>query len=120
MSQVEIPLPPRRHGIFLYRLWASTTTLIYLGITTRLYQRLIEHYERKTWAAEITRITIEQFPTWDEAVTAEVMALASEAPRENKRGLPSNQFIDRALLIVPRIHPKRRQQINAEARRALQ
>lgn len=67
----------------LYRHYDADGALLYVGTTARHLTRLVEHMRVSGWSEEIATITIEHFPTREEARTAERMAIRTENPRHN-------------------------------------
>ena len=55
-----------------------------MGISLRLWKRVEEHLREQGWAGEIDTMTIERFPSADDAAEAEVIAIKTEKPLYNK------------------------------------
>lgn len=70
----------------LYRLYDEGGDLLYVGISTRPFQRVKEHKGDKTWWLEVASQTFTHYHTRAEASAAELEAIRSEAPRYNKAG----------------------------------
>lgn len=67
----------------LYRLFTSSGTLLYIGITDRGPQRWTEHARSKSWFGAVSRFEIERLPTREHLAEAERRAIASERPLYN-------------------------------------
>ena len=67
----------------LYRHFDADGVLLYVGITRRINKRLAEHLRSSHWLGQVTQITIERFPSRDEAVIAERNAIVNEMPLFN-------------------------------------
>jgi predicted GIY-YIG superfamily endonuclease len=67
----------------LYRLYARSGTLLYIGIANRVLRRLSEHAREKPWWGEVANITFETHPDRQAAENAERAAIQSEQPRYN-------------------------------------
>lgn len=67
----------------LYRAFDSDDALLYVGATTKPGQRLYAHGHDKDWWTEVDRITLEHFPTREDAFAAESQAIDLEQPRYN-------------------------------------
>ena len=76
----------RRHSVqqtALYRHFDAEGILLYIGIALSPVQRLRKHRDESTWFDRIASITIERFPTREEAKQAESVAIKSERPLFN-------------------------------------
>ena len=67
----------------LYRYFSKDSTLLYVGISTQVIRRLLQHQITKEWASKITTITLTTYPTLGEAMVAEIEAIESEHPLHN-------------------------------------
>lgn len=67
----------------LYRHFNGEGQLLYVGISLSAIQRLGQHKEHSDWFESITRVTIEQFDTREEALEAERSAIFRERPLHN-------------------------------------
>lgn len=74
--------------VALYRLF-SPAELLYVGITDNLKVRFRQHRAKKAWWPEVTRKTVEWYPTRAEARAAELTAIRTEDPRHNVEGVPA-------------------------------
>lgn len=73
----------------LYRHFNLEGELLYVGISLSALNRLAKHKSSSHWFNEITNVTIQKFSTKEEAVAAEIEAIAKENPRHNiKRPQP--------------------------------
>ncbi len=67
----------------LYRHFDAAGDLLYVGISLSAVSRLSQH-KNSAWFAEIKRVEIEHYPTRDEALDMEALAIRNENPRYNK------------------------------------
>lgn len=67
----------------LYRHFDKDGGLLYVGISLSAVARLVQHKKTAGWADLIATITIEVFPTREEALMAEGVAILRERPRYN-------------------------------------
>ena len=67
----------------LYRMFNRDSSLLYVGISMSFGKRLRQHKKEKDWYQEITHITLQHFPTRDDAAVAETKAIKSEKPIHN-------------------------------------
>ena len=67
----------------LYRHRDRNGTLLYVGISLSVAQRLAQHASTAHWFAEVTQVDIEWLPTRDAALAAERRAIQTEHPRCN-------------------------------------
>jgi hypothetical protein len=67
----------------LYRHFDANGTLLYVGISLSAIGRLQAHKGSSHWSNNIARVTIENFPTREMALAAEVRAIQSERPLHN-------------------------------------
>lgn len=73
----------RHQPTTLYRIFDANGRLIYVGQSQRMGFRMQTH-ERSSWWFELAaRIEIEEFPTRDAAMAAEVIAIQEEQPAFN-------------------------------------
>jgi hypothetical protein len=70
----------------LYRHFDEYGRLLYVGVSLRSLQRLLQHREKCEWFDLIHSITIERWPTRELALIAEKQAIRNEHPYFNKRG----------------------------------
>lgn len=68
----------------LYRHYNNAGQLLYVGVSLSTIARLIEHKTTAPWFKQITRVTIERFPTRIAAERAEIIAIRDEQPQWNK------------------------------------
>jgi predicted GIY-YIG superfamily endonuclease len=88
VSTALVALPTKLHA--LYRFYDRTDVLLYVGITMDLGSRMKQHKRDKPWWAGVANITVEHFPTRDEALAAEKRAIKEEGPLYNDQ---HNQFV---------------------------
>lgn len=67
----------------LYRFYDASGRLLYVGIAGNPGRRFNEHSRDKGWWANVTRSTMEHFPTREEALWAEEVAIKVEHPAHN-------------------------------------
>ena len=67
----------------LYRHFDAAGRLLYVGISLSAVARLSQHMDGSSWADEIKSMTIERFPTRQEAHEAERQAIRDENPAHN-------------------------------------
>ena len=67
----------------LYRHFDESRTLLYVGISLSTFNRLSQHRDHSDWFKSITNVTIEHFPTREEAMAAERQSIKSENPKFN-------------------------------------
>lgn len=82
-SPDPIPLPSTITQ--LYRHFDDQGTLLYVGISFSAIIRLYQH-KSSHWFNSIANVTIENFPTREAAIDAEIMAIQTEEPRFNISG----------------------------------
>ena len=69
----------------VYRAWASDGTLLYVGATSNIGQRVNDHHaRRRPWCAEGVRFMVLTYATRDEAFTEETRAIREEHPLWNR------------------------------------
>lgn len=67
----------------LYRFYDREDRLLYVGITGNLPSRQQQHEGSQPWWQEVARMTVEHFPTREDARAAEQAAIDAEAPLHN-------------------------------------
>ena len=67
----------------LYRHFDERGKLLYVGVSLSTIQRLAQHKHHSHWFNSIEKITIEQFPSREEALDAEKIAIQKEDPLHN-------------------------------------
>jgi hypothetical protein len=72
----------------LYRHFDSEGQLLYVGISISALERYKQHSGTE-WFPSVSQITVEHFPTREEAAKAEVLAIKTEKPKFNIRHLNS-------------------------------
>ena len=68
--------------VWLYRLFCGQQ-LLYVGISSRLSQRLVSH-RSKPWGGAVDRIELQRFATRAEGFAAERAAILAEKPVHNR------------------------------------
>lgn len=68
---------------FLYRMYDEDGVLLYVGISRQPLARLTQHEDMKSWWARVVNISLEKFPTRQEALAAEADAITAEEPVYN-------------------------------------
>lgn len=86
----------------VYRHFDKSGRLLYVGYSADPFKRTCGHMSKASWALEIASITIEWFPSGEEALAAEKKAIKTECPRENVKDMPDDLFKPRRD-IKPRI-----------------
>jgi len=74
------------NGCYLYRHFDNDKNLLYVGISLSVATRLMQHRQNSGWFDRISLVTVEKFPSREEALKAEVEAIKSENPRFNIQG----------------------------------
>lgn len=72
---------------YSYRLWSADGTLLYVGITSDVYNRIRSH-ERSIsaeWFNEVARASVRRHPNRDEAAKAEHKDYWTHRPKGNGR-----------------------------------
>lgn len=77
-------MPEQDTRTTLYRHYDKDGVLLYVGISLCQAMRLNQHSYDAEWFADIANVTLEQFPTRQEAEQAEIKAIQSEKPLHNK------------------------------------
>ena len=67
----------------LYRHFDERENLLYVGVSLSTIQRLAQHRYHSHWFNSISKVTIEQFPSREEALEAERTAIQKEEPLHN-------------------------------------
>ena len=69
----------------LYRFYAMSGALLYVGITSNPDARFKQHAADKAWWPDVARKTVCQYPSRAEAADAEARAIRDEQPIHNKQ-----------------------------------
>ena len=90
----------------LYRHFDEWDNLLYVGVSLSTIQRLSQHKSHSHWFNNISKITIENFPSREEVLKAERIAIQKEAPLHNialkKRDFPEGvKFINPWRIYTP-------------------
>lgn len=67
----------------LYRHFSADGTLLYIGVSARIPQRIKEHAKHSFWWKDVTRIEIEHFDDRKSVLEAERLAIINEKPLHN-------------------------------------
>lgn len=67
----------------LYRHFGAGGDLLYVGISLNAFFRLHQHNKGSRWMEKVASLTIENFPTREEALEAETIAIRMEKPKYN-------------------------------------
>lgn len=67
----------------VYRLFASGSRLLYVGVTGNIKARFAEHAATQPWWPDVARKTATWYPSRDEALQAESVAIRDERPLHN-------------------------------------
>lgn len=68
----------------LYRHYGADGDLLYVGISINAIARLSRHRTQAKWFALVRTVTIEPFPTREQALEAEARAIREERPSHNR------------------------------------
>jgi GIY-YIG catalytic domain len=77
------PTPPTTGRTQLYRHFDKDGRLLYVGVSISALQRLAQHQTSSAWVPTIAKILVEAYPTREEALEAEVIAIRRERPMFN-------------------------------------
>lgn len=81
-EQTLRPIPAPIPGtVWLYRLFSADSRLLYIGVTVNIPARISKH--RRTYGELLSHWTVEGFQNREEALRAERVAIAAEAPAFN-------------------------------------
>ena len=67
----------------LYRHFDANNNLLYIGVSSRISQRIKEHSIHSSWWKNVSKITLEHFETRKEVLEAERNAIIAEQPKHN-------------------------------------
>lgn len=71
---------------WLYKMYNSERTLLYVGVTSNAWVRLEGHMkEKKSWTDNISSITWQRYPDKPSALEAETKSIVTELPVYNIR-----------------------------------
>ena len=68
----------------LYRFYDSLGSLLYIGITSNITSRLVQHERAQPWWRLVARVEVEHHSNRAAALSAEQAAIYAESPRFNK------------------------------------
>jgi len=93
------PDKPSEDGQFiLYRLYDEAGRLLYVGITGRGPQRLVEHYRDKEWFSLVTHVEFERYFTREEVLRREKQQIQMFGPVFNVQHNPDSGFSSERML----------------------
>ena len=86
----------------LYRHFDERGNLLYVGVSLSTIQRLAQHRYHSHWFNSISKVTIEQFPSREEALNAERTAIQKEEPLHNValKNISRNDFLYHKLRVT--------------------
>ena len=67
----------------LYRHFDANDNLLYVGVSSRISQRIKEHSIHSSWWQNVSKITLEHFEIRKEVLEAERNAIIAEQPKHN-------------------------------------
>lgn len=70
---------------YLYRAFAEDKTLLYIGVSNNLSNRLHSHEKTSEWLCQTDWIRVERYPDRESVLRAERKAIKKEKPRYNKQ-----------------------------------
>lgn len=73
----------------LYRHFDAAGALLYVGVSLNTTARLAAHGATSGWFSEIARVDVVHYPTRDDALAAERVAIETEKPRWNIKMAPA-------------------------------
>jgi ATP-dependent protease La (Lon)-like substrate-binding protein/GIY-YIG catalytic domain-containing protein len=92
---------------FVYRHFDAEGRLMYIGSTKSIPNRTGDHQKGAPWWHDVARITVERYPTREEAYAVEKIAIKSEKPKYNKihkQSIPNYAVLPlRDLVMFPRM-----------------
>lgn len=69
----------------LYRHFAANGSLLYVGVSLSIAQRIMGHRNSSCWWCDVARIDLEHYPSRAEALEAEREAIFKESPMFNRQ-----------------------------------
>lgn len=69
----------------VYRFFTADGSLLYVGCSGNLGQRLDDHASRTPWFSLVQSVSVEHFADRSSAITAEALAISTESPTHNVR-----------------------------------
>jgi predicted GIY-YIG superfamily endonuclease len=69
----------------LYRLWDKHNQLLYVGISSKWYERLHAHEKNQEWWEQVAQVTLQNYETREAVVEAEKIAIKTERPLHNRQ-----------------------------------
>lgn len=89
LEEVARAFPPVRTnptGHVVYRHFTAEDILLYVGYSSRVDERQVEHKKSAPWWAESARMEVERFGAREDAIAAELTAIRTEHPLWNVQG----------------------------------
>jgi predicted GIY-YIG superfamily endonuclease len=86
-------------GCTMYRLY-SGDTLLYVGQTERLRQRLAQHKASKDWFPQVDRVVAEEYRNRTQAMGAENRAITGERPVHNVQNAATDEDVARRVALL--------------------
>lgn len=83
----------------VYRHFDKEGTLLYVGVSLNAIARLRQHHDYSTWFRQINNVTLESFPSREEALEAEALFIKNEKPLYNKQLNHGGPEEERSILI---------------------
>jgi excisionase family DNA binding protein len=83
-----VPEPELPGRWTLYRFYAESGDLLYIGITGQGANRWTHHSKYQPWWTEVATIRVEHHDSLDAVAAAEAEAIIAERPRYNVKGQP--------------------------------
>lgn len=83
-------MKPTHTTHFAYVVFDLDGQALYVGATTNLHERMLDHKRRQPWADRIGDVTYWQLDSRDQSLTAEYLLIQEHKPLHNviKRKLP--------------------------------
>lgn len=96
-SITTTPAPPPNDGeAAVYRLFGEEGELLYIGSTSDLTRRWIDHKRERVWWSRVVSYTLEWHANRSAAYVAEGVAVKLEAPLHNILGTPAGSALARS------------------------
>jgi predicted GIY-YIG superfamily endonuclease len=86
---------------FVYRQFDADGKLLYVGTTSNVKKRMIEH-GASPWMSRVHRFTVEEFPDREKALYAEKLAVMNERPECNTVWRPNLAEDGEAMTVAQR------------------
>lgn len=76
--------------VILYRLYGVGGKLLYVGVTSNVRARLLQHANSKSWWPQVRRTETVEYASRDEALKAESEIIKTQLPAYNQVGKPGS------------------------------